>query len=63
MSRIRASCTQLGILHGRRDIQVPQEAPAEVAQLINDCLQPNPARRPTAAAIYERIQVFISLSR
>lgn len=40
-----------------RDIQVPQEAPAEVAQLINDCLQPNPALRPTAAQLYCRIQV------
>jgi hypothetical protein len=40
-----------------RDIQVPQEAPAEVAQLINECLRPNPALRPTAAQLYDRIQV------
>jgi hypothetical protein len=41
-----------------RDIQVPQEAPAEVAQLINECLQPNPALRPTAAQLYDCIQVW-----
>ena len=46
-----------GILRPCRDIQVPQEAPAEVAQLINECLRPNPALRPTAAQLYDRIQV------
>ena len=29
-----------------------------MAQLINDCLQPNPALRPTAAQLYCRIQVW-----
>ena len=41
-----------------RDIEVPDEGPAVVSALIDECLQPNPAKRPTAAAICERIEVW-----
>jgi hypothetical protein len=40
-----------------RDIEVPDEGPAVVSALIDECLQPNPAKRPSAAAICERIEV------
>ena len=44
-------------LDGCRDIEVPAEAPEEIAQLIDDCLQPNPSKRPTAQDLVARLQV------
>ena len=41
---------------GLRDCKVPQECPAEIDQLINQCLAQNPDERPTAKDIYETIQ-------
>ena len=40
-----------------RDIEVPAEAPEEIAQLIDDCLQPNPSKRPAAQDLVARLQV------
>ena len=39
-----------------RDCKVPQECPAEIDQLINQCLAQDPEERPTAKEIYETIR-------
>ena len=39
-----------------RDCKVPQECPAEIDQLINQCLAQDPEARPTAKDIYETIR-------
>ena len=45
-------CTQEIPVRGRmRAIQIPEEAPQEVADLIWNCLSPEPAERPTAKEI------------
>lgn len=36
--------------------RVPEECPPEVAELIDDCLQPDPKARPTAKEVVKRIQ-------
>ncbi|KAL3145136.1 hypothetical protein ABBQ38_001740 [Trebouxia sp. C0009 RCD-2024] len=41
---------------GLRDCKVPQECPAEIDQLINQCLAHEPEDRPTAKEIYETIR-------
>lgn len=39
-----------------RDCKVPQECPAEIDQLIDQCLAQDPEERPTAKDIYETIR-------
>jgi serine/threonine protein kinase len=34
---------------------VPEEVPAEVAELMNECLDPDPKNRPSAKQIYDRL--------
>ena len=41
---------------GLRDCKVPQECPAEIDKLINQCLAHEPEERPTAKDIYETIR-------
>ncbi len=39
-----------------RSVKVPEECPAEVAHLIEDCLNANnPDKRPSASQIYDRL--------
>ncbi len=39
-----------------RSVKVPEECPADVAHLIEDCLNANnPDDRPTASQIYDRL--------
>ena len=39
-----------------RSVKVPEECPADVAHLIEDCLNANnPDERPTASQIYDRL--------
>ena len=39
-----------------RSVRVPEECPADVAHLIEDCLNANnPDHRPTASQIYDRL--------
>lgn len=52
-------CTHEMPIRGQlRDVEVPDEAPTAISQLIDECLQPNPAKRPSALAICERIQAL-----
>jgi serine/threonine protein kinase len=39
-----------------RDPQVPEECPQEVDDLINRCIQPNPAERPTARELVQLLE-------
>jgi serine/threonine protein kinase len=39
-----------------RPVAVPEECPAEVAELIGDCLEVEPRRRPSAEEVFHRIQ-------
>lgn len=41
-----------------RDLHVPLEAPAEVAQLVAACLQEDPARRPTARQLVQTLMAL-----
>ena len=36
--------------------RTPDDCPAEVVDLIDACLNPNPAARPTAAQVLERLR-------
>ncbi|KAK9839800.1 hypothetical protein WJX81_002595 [Elliptochloris bilobata] len=48
--------TQERPLRGQlRDLRVPEEAPAEVAALMAECLDQNPKARPSAREIFERL--------
>jgi serine/threonine protein kinase len=49
-------CTGRVPLRGRmRDLEVPQDCPPEVAALVDRCLDPDPARRPTAQQLVEQL--------
>lgn len=44
-------------MRGRMDPpRVPQQCPAEVAELIGDCVDPDPTKRPSAWQLVERLQ-------
>lgn len=49
--------------HGLRVCSVPDECPAEVAQLIEWCMEEDPDKRPSALDIIHRIQVVPVTSR
>lgn len=43
-----------------RDIRVPEECPAEVRELVLECLETRPSRRPGALRIAERLRALPS---
>jgi hypothetical protein len=45
-----------------RDIRVPEECPAEVRELVLECLETRPSMRPSALQIVERLQAVPKLS-
>jgi hypothetical protein len=52
-------CTHEMPIRGQlRDVLVPEEAPPEISRLIDECLQPNPAKRPKADDLYNRIKAI-----
>ncbi|KAL4419356.1 hypothetical protein ABPG77_001583 [Micractinium sp. CCAP 211/92] len=52
-------CTGATPIRGQlRDVQVPQECPAEVRELILDCLATNPRKRPSAVDVVERLRAM-----
>ncbi|EFN54023.1 hypothetical protein CHLNCDRAFT_136066 [Chlorella variabilis] len=52
-------CTCMTPIRGQlRDVGVPQECPAEVRELILDCLATNPRKRPSAVEIVDRLRAM-----
>ncbi|KAK9800750.1 hypothetical protein WJX73_006039 [Symbiochloris irregularis] len=45
-----------------REVRVPEEAPEEAVQLMEDCLQVDPSARPMAKQLVERLQALVQRS-
>ena len=59
----RSSCRMYDILGMELWLdRVPEEAPAEAVQLMEDCLLVDPRARPTAKQIIERLQNMVRVT-